>query len=263
MTRLSYDPDHTAAFYDGHGEREAQRWEKDARTRFEFEVYRSHVVRRVKEGDRVLDAGCGPGTFTRVVQACGARPICFDISAVQLEACREAAPGADAYVRGSVTDLSAFDTDAFDVTLALGGPLSYCFDRAADAVAEMRRVTRPGGWVGLSVMSLWGTVHRFLPGILPLPVTVNEAIVRTGDLPREVNDGHECHLFRPAELRSLLADGGLRHLELHSSGWLVPNGEVELPEPGSEALRILMEAELRASAETPGAGTHIIAWGVA
>lgn len=257
---LPYDPDHTAAFYDGYGDRESTRWEKDARTRFEFEVYRTHVRRRVREGDRVLDAGCGPGTFSRVAIEAGASVTCLDISPVQLETCRARTPGAEAYILGSVTDLGMLDDDTFDVTLALGGPLSYCLDRAGDAVRELRRVTRPGGRIGVSVMSLWGTVHRFLPGVLPYPVEVNRSIFETGDLPRGVNDGHECHLFRAEELRALLEEAGLDEVELHSSGWLVPNGEVELPVPGTEAWDLLLRTELDASAETPGAGTHIIAW---
>jgi SAM-dependent methyltransferase len=257
---LKYDPVHTAAHYDRYGVQEQERWSKSARARFEQEVYRRHLATRIASGDEVLDAGCGPGTFARLALDLGAQVTCLDISAVQLEGCQADTPGAEAYVLGSVTDLDMFETGSFDVALALGGPVSYCLDRAEDAVRELRRVTRTGGRVGLSVMSLYGTVHRFLPGILPFPVEVNEEILRTGDLSRAVNDGHECHLYRVEELRDLLSGAGLDEIELHASGWLVPNGEFDFPEVGSEAWHMLLDAELRASAETPGAGTHIIAW---
>lgn len=260
MSGLEYDPAHTAAYYDRYAGQEEERWRKNQRARFEHQAYVGHVSRRVSRGDRVLDAGCGPGTFARVALEQGARVTCQDISSVQLESCRSRVPDAEDHVLGSIVDLGDFHTDSFDVTLALGGPVSYCLDRAGDAVRELKRVTRPGGWVGLSVMSLFGTVHRFLPGILPLSVEVNEGILRTGDLPRTVNDGHECHLYRVEELRSLLATAGLRDIELFASGWLVPNGEFELPEEGSRAWSMLLEADLRASSESPGAGTHIIAW---
>jgi hypothetical protein len=131
---------------------------------------------------------------------------------------------------------------AFDVSLALGRAISYCLDRADVALRELCRVTRPGGMVGLSVMSLYGTLHRFLPGVLALPIEINREVLSTGDLSRDVNDGHECHLFRVAELRGLLRDGGLEVIEVHASGWLVPNGEMELPEPGSEACQMLLAA---------------------
>ena len=42
---------------------------------------------------------------------------------------------------------------------------------------------------------------------------------------------------------------------------MIPNDDIEAPEVGTEAWNMLFEAELQASAESPGAGTHIIAWG--
>lgn len=257
---MRYDPTYTAAYYDQYGDQESTRWKKNSRARFELELYRHHISNRVMRGDRVLDAGCGPGTFARLLMDVGARVTCLDISSVQLEACRSEAPGADEYVHGSITDLSLFETDCFDVTLALGGPVSYCLDRAEDAVRELRRVTRAGGVIGLSVMNLYGTVHRFLPGVLSLPLEVNEHVLRTGDLIRSMGEGHECHMYRLEELRGLLEGVGLENVEMHASGWLVPNGDLELPEPGSQEWRVLIDADLEASAESPGAGTHIIAW---
>jgi len=262
-TVLRFDPAHTASYYDAYGEREAARWEKNARARLEHAVYRHHLSQHVMRDQRVLDAGCGSGAFAKVLLEMGARVTCLDVSEVQLEACRNFAPGAEAYLIGTVTDLNCFPDGSFDVSLALGGPISYCLDRASDAVEELRRVTRPGGFVGLSVMNLFGTLHRFLPSVLLLPIEVNRQILRSGDLTRDVNDGHECHLFRVDELRTLLRDAGLEDVELHAAGWLIPNGDVEVPEPGTEAWTMLLETELKASAESPGAGTHLIAWGKA
>ncbi len=257
---VRYDPIYTAAYYDSYAAKEGARWERSPRARLERALYQHHISQRVRKGDRVLDAGCGPGTFTRHALELGARVTCLDLSRVQLDACRSEAPGAEEYVQGSITDLSMFEDDQFDVTLALGGPVSYCLDRAEDAVRELRRVTRTGGVVGLSVMNLYGTVHRFLPGVLQFPLEVNERVLRTGDLDRAMNDGHECHMYRVDELLELLQRAGLKEVELHASGWLVPNGDIELPDPESEEWRMLFEAELVASAETPGAGTHILAW---
>lgn len=258
---LTFDPLYTAAYYDAYGEREVARWQTGPRAQMEFQIFCHHLRSKVSPGQRVLDAGCGPGTFARPLIALGARVTCLDLSDTQLSICREAAPGADEYVSGSITDLSRFESGAFDVTLALGGPVSYCLDRAQDAVSELARVTRSGGTVGLSVMSLFGAMHRFYQWILPMPVSVNQAIIESGDLPRDINDGHECHMFRVDELRDLLRGAGLRDIECHASGWLIPNGEFTLPEQGTEAWTMLLDADLRASAEMPGAGTHIIAWG--
>ena len=225
----------------------------------QYEIYAHHLRQRVSPGDRVLDCGCGPGTFARIAMGLGARVTCLDLSPVQLETCRESAPGADNYVLGSVTDLSCFADASFDVCLALGGPLSYCFDQAGVAVGEMSRVTRPGGVVGVSVMSLHGVLHHHLRGVLAVPLEMNRRVVASGDLPREVS-GHECHMFHVDELASLLANAGLVDVQLSASGFLLPFGAVDLPEIGSAEWEWLLEAELAASDESPGAGTHIIAW---
>ena len=167
---LKFDPDHTESFYDDYGDRESARWETDERSRFEFQVFCHHLRKNVRKGQRVLDAGCGPGTFAKILLELGAKVTCLDLSEVQLDACREFAPGAEDYVKGTITDLSRFPDGAFDVSIAYGGPISYCLDRADVAVGELKRVTRSGGLVGLSVMSLFGSIHRFLPGVIPIPV---------------------------------------------------------------------------------------------
>lgn len=261
MPRLVFDSAYTASFYDAYGDRESARWQTGPRGRMQHAIYGHHVRERVRIGDRVLDAGCGPGIFTKLLLDIGARVTCLDLSQVQIDACRAYAPGAEGYQIGSITDLGRFQDASFDVTLAFGGPLSYCFEAAGDAARELVRVTRPGGAIGLSAMSLQGTIHRFMTGVLELPIGVTERILATGDLDRETNDGHECHLFRVEELRALLRDAGFEHLELFASGWLIPNDDVEGPQVGTDLWNLLLEAELRASAESPGAGTHIIAWG--
>jgi hypothetical protein len=110
-------------------------------------------------------------------------------------------------------------------------------------------------------MNLYGTLHSFLPGVLAITVENNREIVASGDLDRAVNDGHECHLFNIEEIRALLLDSGVTDFELHANGWLIPNSGVEIPESDPVVWQFLFEAELRASRESPGAGTHIIAWG--
>ena len=84
-----------------------------------------------------------------------------------------------------VTDLSHFPDRSFDGVVCYGGPISYVFDRADDAVEEMLRVTRPGGYVLLSVMSLTGATRRFLGAVHDIYQKVGleaiQEVVDTGD----------------------------------------------------------------------------------
>jgi len=256
---MRFDPAYVQSWYDAYGEQESQRWSKSAAARMQYEIYVHHLRQRVRSGMRLLDCGSGPGTFARIAMELGASVTCLDLSPVQLAACRELAPGADEYVLGSITDLSRFANASFDICLALGGPLSYCFDQVGSAIRELSRVTRPGGLLGVSVMSLHGSLHHHLRGVLAVPLESNRRIVASGDLPREVS-GNECHMFRVDELASLLTDAGLVDVELSASGFLISVQDLELPEPGSAEWEWLLEAELAASLESPGAGTHIIAW---
>lgn len=259
---MRFDPEYVQSWCDEYGDKESRRWSRSPAFRMQYDIYVRHLRRRVTPGMRLLDCGSGPGTYARIAMELGARVTCLDLSPVQLAACRELAPGADDYVLGTITDLSRFDDDSFDVCLALGGPLSYCFDQVGSALRGLSRVTRPGGLLGVSVMSLHGALHHHLRGVLALPLELNRRIVASGDLPREIS-GHECHMFRVDELSALLSDAGFVDAELSASGFLVPlevPEGLDLPEIGSAEWEWLLEAELAASVESPGAGTHIIAW---
>src|SRR4051794_32087806 len=94
---------------------------------------------------RAVDVGCGPGPLTTELAALlGAENVCAcDPSPPFVEACRVRNPG----VRVELAPAEAlpFDDDAFDGALA---QLVVNFMRDADAgLAQMRRVTRPGGAV--------------------------------------------------------------------------------------------------------------------
>ena len=177
---MRFDPEYVQSWYDDYGDRESQRWSKSPAFRMQYDIYVRHLRQRVSPGMRLLDCGSGPGTFARIAMELGARVTCLDLSPVQLAACRESAPGADDYVLGTITDLSCFADASFDICLALGGPLSYCFDHVGVAIRELSRVIRPGGLLGVSVMSLNGALHHHLRGVMALPLELNREIVASG-----------------------------------------------------------------------------------
>ena len=99
----------------------------------------------VAPGMRLLDVGCGPGGLTsELVARVGATNVAAIDPAPQFaEVCRERHPGADVHV-GAAEQLPWGDGE-FDVALS---QLVIGFMRDPDrGVAEMRRVTRPGGTV--------------------------------------------------------------------------------------------------------------------
>jgi ubiquinone/menaquinone biosynthesis C-methylase UbiE len=99
----------------------------------------------VRQGQRVLDVGCGPGPLTTALAALvGAdRVSAVDPSEPFAQACRERVPGAD--VRVAAAEELPFEDDTFDATLS---QLVVNFvDDAPRGLGEMRRVTRPDGIV--------------------------------------------------------------------------------------------------------------------
>ena len=112
------------------------------------------------------------GVFTIELAKLGAIISVGDISPRQLEINSQKVQNAGfehAVVKREVldiTDLSEYPSQMFDAVIAYGGPLSYVFDRADDAIDELLRVIKPRGHLLLSVMSLLGSTRKLLPGIL-------------------------------------------------------------------------------------------------
>ena len=169
------------------------------------------------------------------------------------------------WTEADVCDLSRYADATFDAVVCYGGPLSYVFERRRDALAELCRVTKPGGCVLMSVMSLWGSIHEKLPGVFATDAGENARIVATGDLRLGADDGtrHQCHLFRSDELRALLGETGWDLLVLSasnclSSAWGAPLDEIRA-DPARWAALLSMEVEATAQSGCLDTGTHLIA----
>ena len=102
---------------------------------------------QVDPGLRALDVGCGPGGLTtELVRRLGREAVAaVDPSPSFVAACRERHPGVD--VRSGAAEDLPWPDDEFDVTL--GSLIAGFLSDPGGAAQEMRRVTRPGGRVGL------------------------------------------------------------------------------------------------------------------
>src|SRR5581483_8486998 len=93
-----------AEFFDAYGEREWTRFEDGRNSRASIETHVRFLGRFVRDGDRVLDAGAGPGRFTRELVRLGADVTACVLSAVQLGLLHDRLPEVEP-VSGDIRDL--------------------------------------------------------------------------------------------------------------------------------------------------------------
>lgn len=101
---------------------------------------------------RALDAGCGTGYQTRLLEALGYRTHGLDLSAGLLRVARRRHPRV-ALVHGDLEALP-YAADAFDAVCCCGSTLAFLGDPAC-GVAELGRVLRPGGRLLLECEHRW------------------------------------------------------------------------------------------------------------
>ncbi len=108
-----------------------------------------------------LDVGCGPGAMTaELVERLGAHGVAaVDPSEPFVTAARSAFPGVD--VRRAGAEDLPFEDDRFDVTVAL--LVVHFMTDPVRGLAEMARVTRPGGQVAATVWDHGGGTGPLSP----------------------------------------------------------------------------------------------------
>lgn len=173
----------------------------DAYARF-MGVYSERLADRfvdlldLRTGQRVLDVGCGPGVLTtRLANRLGASSVlAIDPSAPFVEATRRRVPGVE--VREGLAENLPFADDSFDLTVAQL-VVHFMSDPVA-GLAEMARVTRPGGRVAASVWDHGGgrgPLTTFWQAVRELDPQAHDESGMPG-----VREGHLAELFRQAGL---------------------------------------------------------------
>jgi demethylmenaquinone methyltransferase/2-methoxy-6-polyprenyl-1,4-benzoquinol methylase len=182
MTRADLDkqPAEVAAMFDALAGRYDMM--NDILSMGQVRLWRKRVQRilQARPGDRVLDLAAGTGTSSVVFAQSGADCVACDFSLGMLQAGRARLTARDprqdktrgrvAFAAGDALNLP-FRDGAFDaVTISFGLRNTH---GAREALAEMRRVTRPGGRLAvcefsrITVTPLDMLYRRYLTGILP------------------------------------------------------------------------------------------------
>jgi SAM-dependent methyltransferase len=218
-----------------------------------------------------LDVGCGTGALTRVVaERCAPRRLAgIDASAGFLDLARRLLPAAAELQVADATSLP-FGGSAFDRVVS-GLVLNFLPDHGA-ALAEMARVTRPGGEVAIYV---WDYAHG-----MELMRHFWEAAVAVDPRATEVDERQRFPVCRPRTLRQLLGGAGLDRVEDRAidvptvfrdfDDYWSPFLGGQGPAPGycvslSEEIRTRLRERLRQALPTRGDGSiHLVAraWAV-
>ena len=141
----------------------AKEWNR-LRKKQPYEKYITvHMMDRyIKQGDRILDIGGGPGHYSIHYARQGHDVTLFDLSGENVRfakrKARQYGVRIDA-VQGDALDLSRFEDNSFD-TVFLMGPLYHLMNEESrvKAIREAARVLRPGGYLFSSFILMFGGV---------------------------------------------------------------------------------------------------------
>ena len=104
-------------------------------------------------GGRILELGCGPGFFTRLLRSRGWRVTVVDLQPAHLTL---AAPAAEDVLCGDVLATAATLPSArFEAVVALEIIEHLTEDAGAELLRHAYRVLAPGGWLMLSTPNRW------------------------------------------------------------------------------------------------------------
>jgi 2-polyprenyl-3-methyl-5-hydroxy-6-metoxy-1,4-benzoquinol methylase len=272
MNGLSnYDSAEVEKHFDEFGIKEWERLVETPVDEVSLYIHTHYLKKYVQANSYVLEIGAGAGRFTKVLAYLNAKVVVADISRVQLDLNQYHAQKYNfssaiaAWQQVDICEMKEFKDRKFDCVVAYGGPISYVLDKRDSALKECIRVLKPGGILLLSVMSLWGSAHRHLKGVLGIPTEINQKVTATGNISPETfpGRGNYMHMFRADELKKWLQKNELEIVQISASNglsigwddWLRDNKGDE--NKWKELLR--MELEACAEESSHNMGTHIIA----
>jgi SAM-dependent methyltransferase len=168
----------------------------------------------VRPGEDVLDVACGTGNAALRAAQAGARVVGVDLTPELFDAGRRLAADAGVqidWVHGDAEDLP-FGDECFDVVLSTFGCMFA--PRHAVTAAELARVLRPGGRMGLTCWTpegTMGTFFRTVGGYMPAPPALAEPPLLWG------SEAHVEQLFAGTGIELEFERGLLRPAQFESA----------------------------------------------
>ncbi len=155
-----------------------------------------------------VDVGCGTGALSSaILQAAAPRRVRgYDLSPEYVAAAR--AQVSDPRAEFAQADATALPTAADDCDAAVSGLVLNFVPEHVRALAEMRRIVRPGGTVGVY---LWDYA-----GEMQLIRIFWDAAVELDPSARELDEGVRFPLCQPEPLRELFEAAGLAQVQVRA-----------------------------------------------
>ena len=238
----------------------------------EFVRTKELVLRHLPEPPCVVaDIGGGPGRYSLWLAELGYRVHHRDVVPLHVEQMTAAAAGVDA-IDTALGDARTIDLDdeSVDAVLLLGPlyHLSRRDDRLA-ALAEARRIVRPGGMIFAAAISRWAPrLHSVLAEglfrVLPELVDHLPDADRTGDLRPLFEGSFNGYTHRPRRLASEVRAAGLDAVDLvniEGPAALLPDIDVRLGDAVERAVVLDTARAVERVPELLGVGPHLLAVG--
>ena len=237
----AYDSNIPRKYYDSFGEREWTRLTRDGPGELLYHVHMDVLRCYVDPQSFALELGAGAGIYSKELVTLAGQLVVSDISEEQLAINRAkmAALGvadriADFLIL-DITDLKEINADQYDIVICVGGALNYTFDKEGTAIAEMLRVTKPGGMVILGSVALFNSLMRYLPAIAEekqqFGIDATKWLMEKGIQDAEhypVENKNYLHMMKSSDLDVLFENRNVEIVEKRAAGIFSLAGEEAL-----------------------------------
>lgn len=187
----------------------------------EFQTTMHYLKKYLPKDGFILDVGGGPGRYTIELAKMGYNVVLLDYSPALLKIARREIRKAGVEKKvdvfeGSMTDMSIFDDKIFDSVICLGAAIGHVEGEGKRnrALSEMKRVTKKGGFIFISVIGRLRTIMngpRYWPSEIRLTRQFNR-LVSSGD-DYMWHGKYYSHLFLPEEFNKMFKKQKLEMVE--------------------------------------------------